>query len=99
MKIEFRTNKLRKCYENFRYCERALGELARIYVRRINEISACSSVEDLHRLPPLRFHPLKGEREGQWAISLGGQMRLVVTLRDKSGETTVRIEEVSKHYD
>jgi len=45
----------------------------------------------------LRFHPLKGDRQGQHSITLVDRWRMVVTFRDDV-LTVVRIEEVSAHY-
>jgi plasmid maintenance system killer protein len=46
----------------------------------------------------LRFHPLKADRAGQYAISLARRARLIVTFTDRT-MTVVRIEEVSvEHY-
>jgi len=52
----------------------------------------------LKKLPGLRCHPLRGDREGQWAIKLTGNYRMIFTLRGDKMEIA-RIEEVSKHYD
>jgi proteic killer suppression protein len=45
----------------------------------------------------LHCHPLKGERQKEWAITLKGFYRLIFTLEGQSLEI-VRIQEVSKHY-
>jgi proteic killer suppression protein len=34
-------------------------------------------------LPGYRLHPLKGERKGQWAVSVSGNWRLVFTFEDR----------------
>lgn len=99
MKVEFRTLRLRKCYESQRRAVKELGDLARRYISRINMIYACKTVDDLHKLPQLGVHALKGERAGQFAISLSGNMRLIVSIEQGQSETVVRVEEVSKHYD
>jgi proteic killer suppression protein len=54
-------------------------------------------VEDLFRMPPLRFHPLKGDREGQFALTLIDRFRLIVSFPDQDRKT-VQVEEVSAHY-
>ena len=58
---------------------------------------AAESIEDLHRIPVLRVHGLKGDRQGQYALWLTARARLIVTFTGEA-QTTVRIEEVSKHY-
>ena len=74
------------------------NDVARRYIERINIIKHTASLEELARLPGLRYHPLKGNRAGYHAVKLTGFMRLIFTLE---GDTLaiVRIEEVSKHYD
>jgi proteic killer suppression protein len=99
VKVSFKTARLRKCYQSERDAAREFGELARRYISRINIIYACATVDDLRKLPQLGFHALKGDRAGQFAISLSSNMRLIVSIEESRGETVVCVEEVSKHYD
>jgi proteic killer suppression protein len=99
MEIRFRTRKLLKHYENHREAEKAYGApVASKYVLRINIIKAAKSIDDLTGNSALRCHPLKGNRDGQWAMKLDKSFRLIFTLE---GErlSVVCVEEVSKHYD
>ncbi len=98
MKVKFKSAKLRKCYESEHKAVREFGALARKYTSTINVIYACETIDDLYKFPQLDFHPLKGNRAGQFAISLSGNMRLIVSKQDEDG-TVIRVEEVSKHYD
>jgi plasmid maintenance system killer protein len=41
------------------------------------------------------FHPLKGDREGQYSLTVLGRWRLILTVE---GDDAVVIEEVSNHY-
>ncbi len=98
MQVEFRTKRLRKCYVESAAAAREWGDkIARRYIERVNVLKAARSLDDLHKIPPLRFHPLKGERQGQHAITLIDRWRMVVTFRGDA-MTIVRIEEVSAHY-
>ena len=54
-------------------------------------------MHELNRLPGLYYHPLKGRRKGQHAVSLTDFWRLIFTLHGEQLEI-VQIEEVSKHY-
>jgi proteic killer suppression protein len=72
--------------------------VARKYIQRVNIIKQARNIEELKVLPGLRCHPLKGDRQGHWAINLTGFYRLIFTLEGETMEI-VRIEEVSKHYD
>jgi plasmid maintenance system killer protein len=92
--VRFRTNALRRCYQDVRKGVRAWNEkIARAYIQRINEIFAA----DLRRIPHFHFHGLSGDMKGRFALNLEKKRwRLIVTLEDQ--ETTAWIEDVSNHY-
>jgi len=99
MDLEFRTRKLRKQYEDHRKAKEAYGKkVARRYIARVNIIKQVRDIEELRRLPALRCHQLTGDRQGQWALTLSGQYRLIFSLQGPQLEIA-RIEKVSKHYD
>jgi proteic killer suppression protein len=99
VEIRFRTNRLQRQYERSSVAVQAYGrQVARKYVQRIDLIKHSRSVDELQKLPGLDCHPLKGDREGQWAIKLTGFYRLIFTLDGERLEIAL-IEEVSKHYD
>lgn len=98
LKVEFRTKKLEKQYKESKQAIRDFGEaVARRYVQRINAIKHSRSIDEVCKLPGFHCHPLKGDREGEWSITLVGRMRLIFTLKGRKLEI-VRIKEVSKHY-
>ena len=98
MEVKFRTNKLKKNYEKTESAIKAWGkEVARKYIQRIDLIQSAQSMHELNRLPGLYYHPLKGRRKGQHAVSLTDFWRLIFTLHGEQLEI-VQIEEVSKHY-
>lgn len=43
--------------------------------RMLDRLDAAIRPEDLH-LPGYRFHPLKGDRKGEYAVSVSGNWRL-----------------------
>lgn len=99
MDVEFQTPKLRKQYENHALAERAYGvQVARRYIERVNIIKKTLDLNELKELPALKCHPLKGDRDGQWAVTLTGFYRLIFTLQGEQLQIA-HIEEVSKHYD
>ena len=99
MEIAFRTRKLKRQYELAADGIRAYGdEVGRKYIARINLMKQASDIEELRELPVLHCHPLKGDRVGQWAVTLTGFHRLIFTLEGDRLEIAM-IEEVSKHYD
>ena len=44
-------------------------------------LETAASIEDMD-IPGFRLHPLKGDRKGQWAISVGGNWHLTFEFRD-----------------
>lgn len=98
MEVRFRTDRLRKCYEDNRTRTREWGaKIGRLYVQRVDALLAAGDAQTLRALRSLDFHALTGERKGEYALRLDGFYRLIVSFLDK-GMTIVRVEEVSKHY-
>ncbi len=98
MEIKFKTKKLAKQFTNHNEAIKAYGmQVAKKYLMRINTLKSAKSFEDLYKIPSLKFHPLSGDRKGEYAISLTGYWRLIIT---NNGDTfdIAKIEEVSNHY-
>jgi proteic killer suppression protein len=90
---------LKKQYEDARSAKKAYGEeVARRYILRLNTIKQAFGIDELQGLPGLNCHELKGNRKGEWAITMIDFYRLIFTLTGERLEN-VCIEEVSKHYD
>jgi len=99
LEIKFKTKKLQKQYENSKDAFKAYGEkVGKKYIQRITILKSAKSFDDLYKIPQLKFHPLTGNRNGEFAISLTGFYRLIIT-NDGDIFDIVKIEEVSKHYD
>lgn len=99
MEVKFKTKKLAICYLESKSAIREFGpEVGKRYIQRVNIIKAVKNLNDLQHLPALRCHPLKGNRKGEWAITLVGRYRLIFTLEGETLEI-VCIQEVSNHYD
>ena len=76
MDITFRNTKLRKLCEQQAVAHKALGkECARALRSRLADLDAAMSVQNLIAGKP---HPLKGDRQGQFALRLKGGTRLVL---------------------
>lgn len=99
MEVRFKTKKLQKQYEKSAEASKVYGEqVAKKYIMRINILKSAKSFEELYTIPTLKFHPLKHDRDGEYAISLTGFYRLIITNDGDNGFDIVKIEEVSKHY-
>ena len=94
MKVSFATHRLYEASRNRRDADRVLGELGIRYLRRLDTILAADCFEALQKIASLGLHPLKGDREGQWAIRLSGNFRLIVT----AVEDTLTIHSVEDYH-
>ena len=96
--MTFRTRVLERCFLSVSDAQRKWGPIvASKYVQRITVLRSTPGFDDLFAICAFRLHPLKGDRQGDYAITIHGQWRLIVTL----GETVDRliVKEVSDHYD
>lgn len=57
--------------------------------RRLNVLNPVTTLDDLRNNPGARLHRLRGDREGQWAIAINEQYRVVFDWND--GPTNVEI--------
>jgi proteic killer suppression protein len=97
VKVAFRTRQLERAFEETKQGVRLWGEaVAGKYVMRILTLQSARDFADVRRLASLRAHPLRGRREGQWALDLTSRHRLIVRVSRDGEEVT--IEEVSSHY-
>jgi len=98
LEIRFKNRKLEKQYRDVKVAEKAYGkQVARRYIQRVTIIKQARSFDELYKISVLKLHPLKGEREGEYAIALTGFYRLIIRNVGERFDI-VRIEEVSKHY-
>jgi proteic killer suppression protein len=51
-------------------------------LRRLAELNAISRLDEISKLKSIGLHPLKGERKGQWAITVNGPWRICFRFRD-----------------
>jgi len=59
----------------------------------LTSLNTARSQEEMN-LPGLRLHPLKGERKGQWAVSVSGNWRLVFVFE---GENATDVDLIDYH--
>lgn len=98
MQVRFRSTNLQQAYEQSGTAAQLYGQaVGRKYIMRIDALLAAKDWSQVRAARYLRAHPLKGARQGQWALDLTGRMRLIV-LPSVNGEE-VEVREVSKHYD
>jgi len=59
------------------------ADLVKAVRRRLAQINAAESIEDLRSPPGNRLHALTGDRLGQWSISVNDQFRICFVWTDK----------------
>lgn len=80
MNISYGSNKLVRQLSSASEIKKAFGQLAKMISTRIADISAAPNLNVLEQLPQLNCHPLKGNRKGEWAITVSGNYRLIFVL-------------------
>ena len=98
MEVSFRTNQLRRAFQESAMANRTWGmEVGRRYITRVNELYAVRDLQEAYNIRSMRLHPLKGSKRGELSVYLTGRWRLIVT--EGETEESVVIREVSNHYD
>lgn len=97
MQVRFRTRQLERCAAELNSAARAWGpRVGRRYVERVQLLQEAPSLDELFAVRTLGFHPLRGDRRGQFALRLTGRMRLIVEPGPEDGSVTV-VEVVDYH--
>jgi proteic killer suppression protein len=95
VQVKYRTSELREAFERHQSGVHLWGEeIARKYIQRVKILEAADSVDDLFKIPPLKFHPLAGDRKGQYSVVLLGGTSLIATFEDLA-MTIAWVEEVN----
>ncbi len=76
MEINFKTKKLGTILNNGKLINKKYGASAKKIKMRLNDMAMVDNLEELMRLPG-KHHPLKGDREGQFACYLEHPFRLI----------------------
>ena len=97
MEIRFRNRRLQRAFEQSNRAVREWGPLVgERYVNRVRTLRRTQRVEYLYKIRSLHLHPLTGNRRGQHALRLTGQVRMIVTIDD---EQAIIIEEVVDYHE
>ena len=79
MKVSYANATLERCATDLKRAERQwkTSGVAEAYYNRVPVLMAIDNLEELHLFQGFDFHPLHGDREGQYAITLEGLWRLI----------------------
>jgi proteic killer suppression protein len=76
----FRNTATQRLYEGRRV--RGFGSLNRtLALKRLDVLNAASMLADIPPLKSVHLHSLRGDRRGQWAISINGPWRVCFEFR------------------
>ncbi|OGO23946.1 MAG: hypothetical protein A2Z28_02710 [Chloroflexi bacterium RBG_16_51_9] len=96
MKLEFASNRLSSASLSLSEANRLFGlPIGRKYIQRLAVLRAVDKFAELYGHRALRLHALKGNRTGQYAMTLTGNYRLII---EKVEEDTVRITNVEDYH-
>ena len=110
MELTYKNEKLKNIYENPKYNKKLAKDygtdVAKKLPKRINQLKAFNSLNDVPVNPPFRRHKLTGNRKNEFAVDITRQYRLVFTrkennliIEDLREIKSIEIMEVSKHYE
>ena len=110
MELTYKNEKLKELCVNPKYNKELVkkygADVAKKLPQRIKELEAFNSLNDIPTFPPFRRHKLSGNREGEFAINITNQYRLIfrqkennIIIEDLRKIKEIEIMEVSKHYE
>ena len=96
MDIEFANRRLAEAGLSLSEATKLFGfPIGRKYIQRLAVVRAAEKFSQLHGHRALRLHPLKGDRTGQFALTLTGNYRLII---ERVSEDAVRILDVEDYH-
>ena len=98
MQIEYKSSKIQKICTNAYEAEKKRGREMAVKIRmRMRQLEAAESVEEMIQSGMGRCHPLKGSRQGQYAIDLVHPYRLTFERKGSIIQIAKIIEIVDYH--
>jgi proteic killer suppression protein len=99
--IRFKTNRLRRCYEEQRKAQAAWSKaIARKYVQAVDLLKAVEHPSHLTAFREFAYEPLTEDRKGQHSLKLARRTRVIFTVSETGEALIARVEEVSTtHYE
>jgi proteic killer suppression protein len=78
MQITFKSSKLEKQLTIPKEIQKSFGDRAKKVSQRMAELRASQNLFIVSLIPAAKFHPLKGDRKGEYAVTISGNFRLVM---------------------
>jgi plasmid maintenance system killer protein len=96
LNIEFSSKRLVDASVSISEASHLFGvPIGRKYIQRLAVLRAADTFSQLYGLRALRLHPLKGNRAGQYSITLTGNYRLIIA---KVREDKVQIIDMEDYH-
>ncbi|PSL25710.1 type II toxin-antitoxin system RelE/ParE family toxin [Dyadobacter jiangsuensis] len=80
MEISYANNKIKKQLSNASEIQKAFGVNAKKVAARLDDILAAPNLAVLITIPAANCHPLKGKRQGEWAVNISPNHRLIFEI-------------------
>jgi proteic killer suppression protein len=94
--IEFASRRLTEASLSIAAASRFFGvPIGRKYLQRLAVLRATDKFAQLYGLKALKLHQLKGDRRGEFAVTLTGNYRLILKRLD---EDKVRVMDVEDYH-
>lgn len=83
MNIVYSNNRLRKQLSSASEIKRAFGTNAKRVAQRMADITASPNLAVLQQIPQANCHPLTGNREGEWALDISANHRMIFEIANE----------------
>jgi proteic killer suppression protein len=101
MEIEYGNKRLERQMSDAVEMKKAFGILAKKISQRLAEIRSFPNLAGLTKLQTAKCHALIGDRSGEWAVSISGNVRLIfeianhpIPMTDDNGIDTAQVTKV-----
>lgn len=110
MKIVYSSNKVKKKLSSSSEIKKAFGTMAKKVQSRLDDITASPNLKVLMQIPSANCHPLSGNKNGEWAMNISVNHRMIFEInqipipRKENGEietievTDIRIIETTDYH-
>jgi proteic killer suppression protein len=95
------SNKIRKKLSSSSEIKRAFGSMAKKVQTRLDDITASPNLKVLMQIPSANCHPLSGNKDGEWAVDISANHRLIfelnhdpVPMKDNGEIETIEVTDV-----
>jgi proteic killer suppression protein len=80
MIVDFKSNKLRKQLTTAAEIKKSFGVNAKRVAQRMDDINASDNLQVLCNIPQANCHPLTGNKDGEWAVDISGNHRIIFII-------------------